>query len=86
MSVFGPERALSQRVKLCCVLPNPDGDAKRIHGGSILVRAKKALHPAGGRDNCISLHQNACVGVTSYERGSRSQVSRKRKMECCLRC
>jgi hypothetical protein len=32
LSVFGPERALDQQVNLCCVLPNPDGDAKRIHG------------------------------------------------------
>jgi hypothetical protein len=34
-------------VNLSCVLPNPDGDAKRIHGGFILVRAKKALRPVG---------------------------------------
>jgi hypothetical protein len=33
LSVFGTCRALDQRVNLCCVLPNPDGDAKRIHGG-----------------------------------------------------
>jgi hypothetical protein len=33
VSVFGPGRALSRRVNLCCVLPTPDGDAKRIHGG-----------------------------------------------------
>jgi hypothetical protein len=33
VSVFGPGRALSRRVNLCCVLPNPDGDVKRIHGG-----------------------------------------------------
>jgi hypothetical protein len=31
VSVFGPERVLDQLVNLCCVLPNPDGDAKRIH-------------------------------------------------------
>jgi hypothetical protein len=40
--------ALDRRVNLCCVLPNPDGDARRIHGGFILVRAKKALHPVRG--------------------------------------
>jgi hypothetical protein len=31
LSLFGPGRALSRRVNLCCVLPNPDGDAKRIY-------------------------------------------------------
>jgi hypothetical protein len=33
LSVFGPVRVLNQRVNLCCVSPNLDGDAKRIHGG-----------------------------------------------------
>jgi hypothetical protein len=33
----------------------------------------------GGGECCISLHRSACVGVTSCERGRRSQVSRKRK-------
>jgi hypothetical protein len=32
LSVFGPWRSLSRQVNLCCVFPNPDGDAKRIHG------------------------------------------------------
>jgi hypothetical protein len=32
MSVSGPGRAISRRVNLCCVLPTPDGDTKRIHG------------------------------------------------------
>jgi hypothetical protein len=49
MSAFEPGRALDRRVNLCYVIPNLDGDAKRIHGGFILVRAKKALRPAGGR-------------------------------------
>jgi hypothetical protein len=30
-----------------------------------------------GRKYCISLHQSACVGVTSYERGKESQVSKE---------
>jgi hypothetical protein len=47
--------------------------------GVILVRAKKALCPVGGGENCISLHRSACVGVTSCERGNRSQVSREEK-------
>ena len=44
----------------------------------ILVRAKKALRPAGG-ENCIILHQSACTGVdTSVAReegGSKSLVT-----------
>jgi hypothetical protein len=46
VSVFGPGRALSRRVNTCCVLPNPDGYAKRNTRGFILIRAKKALRPA----------------------------------------
>jgi hypothetical protein len=77
LSVFGPGRALSRRVNLCCVLPTLDGDAKRIHGGLSWFRQKKALRPAGKGEYCISLHLSACVGVTSRERGNRSQVSKK---------
>jgi hypothetical protein len=33
LSVSEPGRPLSRRVNLCCVFPNPDGDAKRIRGG-----------------------------------------------------
>jgi hypothetical protein len=59
-------------------VPNLYGDAKRIHGGFILVRAKEGpTSSAGGGEYCISLHLSACVGVTSYERGSRSQVSER---------
>jgi hypothetical protein len=32
---------------------------------------------SSGGEYYISLHLSACVGVTSYERGNRSQVSRK---------
>jgi hypothetical protein len=42
-------RALSQRVNLCCVFPTPDGDAKRIHRGFILVRAKEGPTSSGKR-------------------------------------
>jgi hypothetical protein len=77
VSVFGPRRALSRRVNLCCVLPTLDGDAKRIHGGLSWFGQKKALHPAGKGEYCIPLHLSACVEVTSHERGSWSQVSKK---------
>jgi hypothetical protein len=77
VSVFGPGRALSRRVNLSCVLPTLDGDAKRIHGSLSWFGQKKALCPAGKGEYCISLHLSACVGITSRERGSRSQVSKK---------
>jgi hypothetical protein len=47
LSVFGPRRALSRRVNLCCVLLTPDGDAKRIHGGLSWFGRKKVLRPVG---------------------------------------
>jgi hypothetical protein len=56
---------------------NLDGDAKRIHGGLSWFGRKKALRPVG-REYCIPLHLSACVGVTSCERGSRSQVSERK--------
>jgi hypothetical protein len=69
-------------------VPNLDGDAKRIHGGFILVRAKEGPTSSRGGKYCIFLHLSACVGVTSCERGGRSQVSeRKREYKGdCLRC
>jgi hypothetical protein len=39
---------------------------------------------SSGGEYCISLHLSACVGVTSYERGKRSQVSRKEKKSILL--
>jgi hypothetical protein len=59
-------------------VPNLDGDAKRVHGGLSWFRRKKALRPAGRGEYCISLHLSACVGVTSCERGNRSQVSERK--------
>jgi hypothetical protein len=41
VSVLGPGRALDQRVNLCCVLPNPDGDARRVHGGLSWFRQRR---------------------------------------------
>jgi hypothetical protein len=58
-------------------VPNLDGDARGIHGGLSWFGQKKALRPAGREECCISLHLSACVGVTSCERGIRSQVSEK---------
>jgi hypothetical protein len=58
--------------------PNLDGDARRVHGGLSWFGQKKALHQAERGEYCMSLHLSACVGVTSYERGSRSQVSERK--------
>jgi hypothetical protein len=78
LSLFGPRRALSRRVNLCCMLPNLDGDAKRIYK-SLSWFGQRKPYVQGG-EYCIFLHRSACVGVTSCERGSRSQVSRRGKM------
>jgi hypothetical protein len=59
-------------------VPNLDGDARRVHGGLSWFEQKKALRPAGRGEYYISLHLSACVGVTSCERGSRSQVSERK--------
>jgi hypothetical protein len=58
-------------------VPNLDGDARRVHGGLSWFEQRKALRPAR-RGYCISLHLSACVGVTSCERGNRSQVSERK--------
>jgi hypothetical protein len=50
-------------------VPNLDGDAKRIHRGFILVRAKEGPTSSGG-EYCISLHLSACVGVTAVREGA----------------
>jgi hypothetical protein len=59
-------------------VPNLDVDARRVHRGLSWFRQKKALCPVGRGEYCISLHLSACVGVTSYERGNRSQVSERK--------
>jgi hypothetical protein len=64
-------------VNLCCVFLTLDGDAKRIHGGLSWFGQKKTLRLVRRGGYCISLHLSACVGVTSHERGNRSQVSEK---------
>jgi hypothetical protein len=61
------------------VFPDPDGDAKRIHRGLSWFGQRRPYVQRGEREYCISLHRSACVGVTSYERGSWSQVSKKKK-------
>jgi hypothetical protein len=46
--VFGPRRALDRQVNLCCVLPNPDGDTKRIHGGLSWFGQRRPYVQRGG--------------------------------------
>jgi hypothetical protein len=78
VSAFGPAGVLSQRVNQMPHVPNMDGDARRIHEDLSWFGQKKALHLARRREYCISLHLSACVGVTSYERGNRAQVSKEK--------
>jgi hypothetical protein len=49
------------------------GEYTGIYPGS----GKEGPTSSGRGEYCISLHRSACVGVTSCERGNRSQVSRK---------
>jgi hypothetical protein len=58
------------------MLPDPDGDAKRIHEGLSWFRQRRP-YVQRGREYYISLHQSACVGVTSCERGKQSQASKE---------
>jgi hypothetical protein len=76
MLAFSPAGVLSQRVNQMLCVSNLDGDARRIYGGLSWFGQKKALRPAGRGECYISLHLSACVGVTSYERGNRTQVSK----------
>jgi hypothetical protein len=76
MSAFGPLGVLSQRVNLCCV--------SLIW--MVMQREYTGVYPGSGErrpyvqwgEYCISLHLSACVGVTSCERGNRSQVSERK--------
>jgi hypothetical protein len=56
------------------------GEYTGVYSGS----GKEGPTSSGGGEFCISLHQSACVGVTSCERGSRSQVSREEENEVLL--
>jgi hypothetical protein len=49
------------------------GEYTGVYPGS----SKGGPTSSGGGEYCISLHQSACVGVTSYERENQSQVSRE---------
>jgi hypothetical protein len=73
---------LSRRVNLCCVFSNLNGDARRIYGSLSWFGQRRPYVQRG--EYCISLHLSVCVGVTSCERGKRSQVSRKGKKSILL--
>jgi hypothetical protein len=56
-----------------------------------MQREYMGVYPGSGKEDptsrgeyCISLHLSACVGVTSYERGKWSHVSRKGKKSILL--
>jgi len=65
LSVFSP-RGVTPASKFVCVLPFPDGDAKR-HKNLSWFGQEKALRPAGGGRICIILHLSACTGVNTSE-------------------
>ena len=59
-----PPGGLHQRVKLVCVLPFRDGDARKdtnIYPGS----GKRRPYVQRGRRVCIILHLSACIGVNT---------------------
>jgi hypothetical protein len=77
LSAFGPARVLSQRVNQCCVSliwMMMQGEYTEVYPGS----GKRRPYVQREGEYCISLHLSACVGVTSCERGSRSQVSERK--------
>jgi hypothetical protein len=79
-STFGPARVLSQRVNLCCVSliwMVMQREYTGVYPGS----GKRRPYVQRGEKYYISLHLSACVGVTSYERGSRSQVSERERVQ-----
>jgi hypothetical protein len=57
---------------------------QREYTGFYPGSGKKGPTSSGGGEFCISLHLSACVGVTSCERGRRSQVSRRGKKSILL--
>ena len=76
LSVFWNRGSLNRRVNLCCVLPIPDGDAKRhkVYTGS----GNGALRPVR---ECSCIPCTGVLVVGGYklsERGSSSQVSAER--------
>jgi hypothetical protein len=84
--VFGTGRVLDRRVNLCCVLPNPDGDAKKIHGGLSWFGQKEVPTSSGEGGYCIFLHLSACVGLQATRKGTDPKSQGNSTIECCLRC
>jgi len=62
LSVFSPQ-GVTPTSKFVCMLPFPDGDARR-HKDLSWFGQEKALRPAGGRV-CIILHLSACTGANT---------------------
>jgi hypothetical protein len=56
------------------------GEYTGVYPGS----GKEGPTSSGGGEYCIFLHQSAYVGVTSYKRENRSQVSREEESEVLL--
>jgi hypothetical protein len=54
---------------------------QREYTGVYPGSGKEGPTSSGEREYCISLHRSACIGVTSCERGSWSQVSEEKNEE-----
>ena len=79
-----PPRGVTPTSKFVCVLPFPDGDAKR-HKDLSWFGQEKALRPAGGRV-CISLHLSACTGVNTSVGWMEMEYGSYTGRECCIVC
>jgi hypothetical protein len=80
VSAFGPARVLSQRVNLCCV-SLIWMVMQREYTGVYPSSGERRPYVQWGEKYCIFLHLSACVGVTSCERGSQSQVSEREEVQ-----
>jgi hypothetical protein len=84
VSVFGPRRAIDRQVNLCCVLHNPDCDAKRIYGGLSWFGQRRPTSSGGVfyflAPKCL------CRGYKLWEREPVPSLQKRVKMECCFRC
>jgi hypothetical protein len=77
MSVFGPGRALDQQVNLCYVLPNPDGDAKRIYGDSSWFGRRRPCVQRGERVLYFFAPKCLCRGYKLRDREAVSSLKRE---------
>jgi len=78
-----PHGGFTPTSEFVCVLPFPDGDAKR-HKDLSWFGQEKALRPAGERRVCIILHLSACTGVDTSVVWNEMVYGSSTAYECCL--